>query len=86
MEPVLQLVVGASAIATASAAVGCVRYVRRAANDAGEAVTLLKGTDASGGLIERVEEVEEQADENTEQMARNRRSLRREGLLNGERH
>lgn len=82
MELVLQVVVGTSAIATASAAVGCVRYVRQAASDAGKAVTLLEGTAASDGLIERVEDVEEETEQNTERTARNRRVLRREGLLN----
>lgn len=81
---VFEIVVGGSAVVTMIASVGGFEYVRWTREDASKAVTLLEGTQASAGIIERVEDVEAQTGQNTQATARNRRALRREGLLNPE--
>ena len=77
-----EAVVATSAVVTMVAAVGGFSYIRETRQDASTAVRLLRGTEASPGIIERVEDVEAQADDNTERTARHRRVLRREGILN----
>lgn len=79
---VWQAVIALSAVITALASVGAFAYVRETRQDAKTARRLLEGTQASAGVIERVEDVEEQSEQNTHAAARNRRALRREGLLN----
>ena len=82
LSVLFEVVVGSSAVVTMVAAVGGFSYIRDTRQDASTAVRLLRGTEASPGIIERVEDVEAQADDNTERTARHRRVLRREGILN----
>lgn len=81
MEPWLQVVVGASSIVGATGTVKAAGYLRETRDLASTAVTELRGTDSAAGLIERVDAVEETTEANTERSTKNRRVLRREGIL-----
>lgn len=63
MDPVTQIVVGASSILTASALVGAATWARRGSKRAGRAVRLLEGEAGQPGVIGRVDELEEDVEQ-----------------------